>query len=59
MAYIKCRGCGLCVKCIVTNYCKHTYVNDLGGVYTYGVLVLGGTWFSGDDCCSSVMSVMS
>jgi hypothetical protein len=41
MAYIKCRGCGLCVKCIVTNYCKHIYVNDLGGVYTYGVLVLG------------------
>jgi hypothetical protein len=41
MAYIKCCGCGLCVKCIVTNYCKHIYVYDLGGVYMYGVLVLG------------------
>jgi hypothetical protein len=41
MTYIKCRGYGLCLKCIVTNYFKHVYVNDLGGVYTYGVLVLG------------------
>jgi hypothetical protein len=41
MAYIKSSGCGLCVKWIVTNYCKHVYVNDLGGLYTYDVLVLG------------------
>jgi hypothetical protein len=36
MAYIKCRGCGLCLKCIVTNYCKHVYVNDLGGFLILG-----------------------
>jgi hypothetical protein len=27
-AYINCRGYGLCLKCIVTNYCKHIYVYD-------------------------------
>jgi hypothetical protein len=47
MAYLKCRGCGLCVKRIVTNYCKHVYVNDLGGVYTLVLGVLGSRVMTG------------
>jgi hypothetical protein len=53
MAYINCRGCGLCLKCIVTNYCKHIYVYDWVE-YMCMACWSWGTGFLGDDYCSSV-----